>query len=58
MTYIKRAIKKQLLSLLDEGLEWVLISGQLGTELWAAEVVYELQEEGFEHLQLGVITPF
>ncbi|MEA1852839.1 DUF1273 domain-containing protein [Cytobacillus sp. OWB-43] len=58
VTYIKRAIKKQLLSLLDEGLEWVLISGQLGTELWAAEVVYELQEEGFEHLQLGVITPF
>lgn len=56
--YIKTAIKKQLLSLLEMGLEWVIISGQLGVEIWAAEVVFELQENGFEHLQLAVITPF
>lgn len=56
--YIKGGIKKQLLLLLDDGLEWVIISGQLGTELWAAEVVFELQQEGYEHLQLAVITPF
>lgn len=55
--YIKVAIKKSLLSLLDEGLEWVIISGQLGTELWAAEVVFQLQEEGYQ-LHLAVITPF
>lgn len=55
---IKLAIKNQLLSLLDEGLEWVIISGQLGTELWAAEVVFDLQLEGFHDLQLAVITPF
>ena len=30
---------------LGEGLEWVIISGQLGTELWSAEVVFEIQEE-------------
>ncbi|MTE25225.1 DUF1273 family protein, partial [Microbacterium sp. ZXX196] len=36
--YIKKAIRKELEQLLEEGLEWVLISGQLGTELWAAEV--------------------
>jgi uncharacterized phage-like protein YoqJ len=58
IAYIKAAIKKQLLSLLDMGLEWVMITGQLGAELWAAEVVFELQENGFEHLQLAVITPF
>ncbi len=56
--YIKIALKSQLLHLLEEGLEWVLISGQLGTELWAAEVVFDLQLEGFQDLQLAVITPF
>lgn len=56
--YIKLAIKGHLISLLEQGLEWVIISGQLGTELWAAEVVFDLQLEGFHELQLGVITPF
>lgn len=56
--YIKLAIKNHLLSMLDHGLEWVIISGQLGTELWAADVVFELQVEGYHELQLAVITPF
>ncbi|MEH7108592.1 SLOG family protein, partial [Bacillus sp. JJ1764] len=34
-----------------------LISGQLGVELWAAEVVFDLQTE-FPELKLAVITPF
>ncbi|WP_335869667.1 DUF1273 domain-containing protein [Bacillus sp. 2205SS5-2] len=57
ITYIKQAIKKELRDMLDEGLEWVLISGQLGVELWGAEVVLQLQEE-YPHLQLAVLTPF
>jgi uncharacterized phage-like protein YoqJ len=57
ISYIKAAIRKELLLFIDEGLEWIIISGQLGTELWAAEVVFELQLE-YPHLQLGVITPF
>lgn len=56
--FIKAALRKNLEALLDEGLEWVIISGQLGVELWAAEVVFELQIEGYEHLQIAVITPF
>lgn len=55
--FIKAAIKKSLLPLVDEGLEWVLISGQLGVELWAAEVIFDLQTE-FPDLKLAVITPF
>jgi uncharacterized phage-like protein YoqJ len=55
--YIKKAIKRHLLSLIDEGLEWVLISGQLGVECWSAEVVFELQEE-YPDLKLAVLTPF
>lgn len=56
--YIKKAIRKNLYQLLDEGLEWVIISGQLGTELWAAEVVYELQLEGYSNLKIAILTPF
>ncbi len=55
--YIKAALKKALVPLAEEGLEWVLISGQLGVELWAAEVVFDLQLE-FPELKLAVITPF
>ena len=55
--YIKAVIKKEIHLLLDEGLEWIMISGQLGTELWAAEVVYELQPD-FPDLKLAVIAPF
>jgi uncharacterized phage-like protein YoqJ len=54
---IKKAIKKQLISLMDEGLEWIIVSGQWGVELWAAEATLELKET-YEHLRLAVITPF
>lgn len=57
VTYIKAVLKKELLSFVDEGLEWVIISGQLGVELWAAEVVFEMQLT-YPHLQLAVLTPF
>lgn len=43
--------------MLDEGLEWILISGQLGAEIWAAEVAFSLQEE-YPELKVAVITPF
>ncbi|MEH7373432.1 DUF1273 domain-containing protein [Neobacillus drentensis] len=55
--FLKAAIKKSLIPMIDEGLEWVLISGQLGVELWAAEVVFELKME-FPNLKLALITPF
>ncbi|UQZ86564.1 hypothetical protein SK3146_05857 [Paenibacillus konkukensis] len=54
---IKKAIKKRLLSLVDEGLEWAIVSGQWGVELWAAEAALELRED-YPQLQLAVITPF
>ncbi|SEM83334.1 Uncharacterized SPBc2 prophage-derived protein YoqJ [Mesobacillus persicus] len=55
--YIKKAILKELTPLVEEGLEWVLISGQPGVELWAAEVVFELQQF-LPDLKLSVLTPF
>ena len=41
--YLKQFIAHKLKHLLDEGLEWVLIQGQMGIELWSAEVVIELK---------------
>ena len=57
VTYIKKAIGNRLLPLVEEGLEWVIISGQLGTELWAAEVVFDLRKE-YNQLKLGILLPF
>ncbi|MEX2461088.1 MAG: DUF1273 domain-containing protein [Paenibacillaceae bacterium] len=54
---IKKAIKKQIVTLLDEGLEWIIVSGQWGVEIWAAEAVLELKKE-YKSLRLAVITPF
>lgn len=58
VVYIKLAIKKALLQLLDQGLEWVMVSGQLGVEMWAAEVTIELRKKLFPELKLAIITPF
>ncbi|KIL79929.1 DUF1273 domain-containing protein [Bacillus badius] len=55
--FIKKALEKELLRLLDEGMEWLLISGQLGVECWAAEVLFQLKEE-VPHVKLAVLTPF
>ncbi|MEH6940141.1 SLOG family protein, partial [Bacillus sp. JJ664] len=55
--YIKKAIKNKILSYIDDGLEWIIMSGQMGIELWAAEVVFELQID-YPHLQLAIFTPY
>ncbi|KKB37684.1 SLOG family protein [Bacillus thermotolerans] len=57
VAYIKKALKKEISILLEEGMEWLLISGQLGVECWAAEVFFELRDE-YPHAKLAVLTPF
>ncbi|MDW8565022.1 MULTISPECIES: DUF1273 domain-containing protein [Staphylococcus] len=57
VTYLKKFIKHKLNQLIEEGLEWVLIQGQMGVELWTAEVVLELKTS-HPDLKLGIITPF
>lgn len=54
---IKKSLKMNLLPYVEAGLEWVLTSGQLGTEIWGAEVVAELRED-YPELHLGIIFPF
>jgi len=54
--FIKRALEKRLRQFIDTGLEWVLVSGQMGVELWAAEVVLDLKEQ--YPINLALIPPF
>ncbi|WP_303753997.1 DUF1273 domain-containing protein [Enterococcus sp. S86.2] len=54
---IKKAIKNNLLPYVDDGLEWLIVSGNLGVEMWAAETVSELKAT-YPDLHLGVLFPF
>ncbi|MBH0229544.1 SLOG family protein [Halobacillus yeomjeoni] len=54
--FIKETIRRRILGFIEEGLEWVLVSGQMGVELWTAEVVMDLKEE--YSINLGILPPF
>lgn len=54
---IKKVLRNRLISFLDEGLEWVIISGNLGVEQWTAQVVEDLKKD-YPELKLGIIYPF
>ncbi|MGM8213937.1 SLOG family protein [Bacillaceae bacterium W0354] len=56
VTIIKGIIKKRLISFLENGLEWVVISGQQGVETWAFDVVQQLKNE--YDVKIAVIPPF
>lgn len=54
---IKAAIREDLVRFLEDGVEWLIFTGNLGFEVWALEVANELKEEGYE-LQTAAIFPF
>ncbi|MDC3415335.1 SLOG family protein [Aquibacillus salsiterrae] len=56
IAFIKAAIRKKIISLIDDGLEWVLVSGQMGVELWTVEVILDLKDE--YDIKVGVVPPF
>ncbi|GGK02222.1 UPF0398 protein YpsA [Lentibacillus kapialis] len=53
---LKAAIEKRLIGFIEEGLEWVIISGKMGVELWVGEVVLEMR--GQDDVKLAIIPPF
>jgi len=55
--YIKKAIEQKIRGLIEQGLEWVIVSGQAGVELWTAEVVLTMKKE-YPAIRLAIITPF
>lgn len=56
IAFIQYAIRKRLLVFIEEGLQWVIVSGQMGVELWTAEVVLDLKES--YNIKLGIFPPF
>ncbi|MFD1065829.1 SLOG family protein [Oceanobacillus locisalsi] len=56
IVFIKAALEKRLRAFIEEGIEWVIISGQMGIELWTADVIMDLKEE--YDIQIGVFPPF
>ncbi|AOM83035.1 DUF1273 domain-containing protein [Salisediminibacterium beveridgei] len=58
LPYLKKAIRKKLIQLKEEwDYEWVVVSGQAGVELWAAEAVISLKER-YPDIKLAVLAPF
>lgn len=54
---IKYSLRSKIIQMMDEGMEWFVISGQTGIELWSGEVILELKQEGLP-LKLAVLLPF
>lgn len=57
LLYLKEFIKDRLVQYIENGVEWFVITGQLGIELWAGEVLLELKEE-YPEVSLAVLLPF
>ena len=53
---IKEAIRRDLIYLLENGMKWLVFTGNLGFEVWVLEVAKELQEE--YNFQLATIFIF
>ena len=56
LTIIKAAIRRDLIYLLENGMKWLVFTGNLGFEVWVLEVAKELQEE--YNFQLATIFIF
>lgn len=54
---IKKVVKDRLIAYLENGLEWLLIGGNLGVELWGAQVAYQLRLD-YPDFKIGIIFPF
>lgn len=54
---IKNVLKRELIALIENGLEWVMISGSLGTEIWTGQIVNELKKD-YPQIKLAIIFPF
>ncbi|QTH48773.1 MULTISPECIES: DUF1273 domain-containing protein [Streptococcus] len=57
LAIIKKAIREDLIRLLEEGVTWFIFTGNLGFEYWCLEVLRDLQEEGYE-CQLATLFLF
>ncbi|KXT75271.1 DUF1273 domain-containing protein [Streptococcus sp. DD12] len=45
LAVIKKAIRRDLIQYLEEGVDWLIFTGNLGFDYWVLEVAKELQED-------------
>ncbi|CAM3738389.1 SLOG family protein [Alkalicoccus chagannorensis] len=58
LPFVKEALKEKILAQIEAyAVEWIVISGQAGVELWAGEQTVQLRQEGWP-VQLAVLAPF
>lgn len=57
VTQIKKVLKNRLQNYLEEGLDWIIVSGNLGVEQWAVEVAVTLKND-YPELQIALIYPY
>lgn len=53
---IKKVLKSTCIQLIEEGVTWFVVTGALGVEMWAAEVIFDLQAE--YEVSLSVISAY
>lgn len=56
LAIIKRAIRRDLVRLFEDGVDWLIFQGNLGFEAWCLEVAMELKDD--YGVQLATIFPF
>lgn len=54
---IKEVLKNELLFFIEEGLEWVITSGNLGVEQWVVEVVEDLKQD-YPEIKVALLYPY
>ncbi|SEK37030.1 Uncharacterized SPBc2 prophage-derived protein YoqJ [Carnobacterium iners] len=54
---IKKCLKEEIKAYIEEGVQWVLTTGQFGVEQWTIEVVEELKID-YPEVKQGIIFPF
>ncbi len=54
---IKNVLRRELTALIENGLEWIIISGNLGTEIWTGQLVNELKQ-AYPQIKLAILFPF
>lgn len=57
LKFLKSYLKDEIKRLIEEGWQWFIITGQLGVEQWAAEVVLELKPD-YPEIKLAILFPY
>lgn len=54
---LKYALEQELRVLIEQGVDWILTGGQMGTEQWTIEVAYNLKND-YPDLKIALLYPF